>query len=197
MRSRRLVVWLVVGWITLAARAVLPAGAGDVFEAGEGIFLTLVQAETDVEYDLDHVALWSTSPADTAQEYERYGFSPAGPARVEVGGAFVVFHKGDPGAPERPLLNHLAVLVDSADDVIADAGDLGIEVEGAARDVVEQSHAGRRLEVDGRQVEPLRLAQLELDRLAILDGLPDLRVVMERGLHRFSETLRLAGRSRP
>ena len=54
---------------------------------------------------------------------------PAGPARVEVGGAFVEFHEGDPGEPGRPLLNHLAVLVDSADDVIADAGDLGIEVE--------------------------------------------------------------------
>jgi catechol 2,3-dioxygenase-like lactoylglutathione lyase family enzyme len=112
-----------------AARAALPDGAPEVFEAGEGIFLTLVQAETDVEYDLDHVALWSSTPEATAQEYERYGFAPAGPARVEVGGAFVVFHEGDPGAPKRPLLNHLAVLVDSADDVIADAGDLGIEVE--------------------------------------------------------------------
>ena len=100
-----------------------------MFEAGEGIFLTLVHAETDVEYDLDHVALWSASPEATAQEYERYGFVPAGPARVEVGGAFIEFHEGDPGSPERPLLNHLAVLVDSADDVIADAGDLGIEVE--------------------------------------------------------------------
>ena len=40
-----------------------------------------------------------------------------------------MFHEGDPGEPERPLLNHLAVLVDSADEVIADAGDLGIEVE--------------------------------------------------------------------
>ncbi len=45
-----------------AARALLPAGAEDVFDAGEGIWLTLVQAETDVEYDLDHVALWSSSP---------------------------------------------------------------------------------------------------------------------------------------
>jgi hypothetical protein len=41
----------------------------------------------------------------------------------------VEFHEGEPGEPERPLLNHLAVLVDSADDVIADAGDLGIEIE--------------------------------------------------------------------
>ena len=112
-----------------AARASLPAGTPDVFEAGEGIWLTLVQAATDVDYDLDHVALWSSSPAETALEYERYGFAPAGAGRVEVGGAFVVFHEGDPGEPERPLLNHLAVLVDSADVVIADADDLGIEVE--------------------------------------------------------------------
>lgn len=112
-----------------SARASLPAGTTDVFEAGEGIWLTLVEAETDVEYDLDHVALWSSSPRETAREYERYGFAPAGAGRVEVGGAFVVFHEGDPGEPDRPLLNHLAVLVDSADGVIADAGDLGIEVE--------------------------------------------------------------------
>jgi hypothetical protein len=112
-----------------AARAALPQGTEDVFDVGEGIFLTLVQAETDVEYDLDHVALWSPAPDDTAREYERYGFEPAGPARVEVGGAFIVFHEGDAGVPKRPLLNHLAVLVDSADDVISGAGDLGIEVE--------------------------------------------------------------------
>ena len=112
-----------------AARSVLPEGSPDMFEIGEGIFLTLVQAQTDVEYDLDHVALWSASPETTAQEYERYGFNAAGNARVEVGGAFIVFHEGDPEASERPLLNHLAVLVDSAEDVIADAGDLGIEVE--------------------------------------------------------------------
>jgi catechol 2,3-dioxygenase-like lactoylglutathione lyase family enzyme len=112
-----------------AARALLPAGAEDVFDAGEGIWLTLVQAETDVEYDLDHVALWSSSPLETAREYERYGFAPAGAGRVGVGGAFVVFHEGDPGEPERPLLNHLAVLVDSAEGVIADASELGIEVE--------------------------------------------------------------------
>ncbi len=43
-----------------AARSALPEGAPEVFDAGEGIFLTLVEAETDVEYDLDHVALWST-----------------------------------------------------------------------------------------------------------------------------------------
>jgi catechol 2,3-dioxygenase-like lactoylglutathione lyase family enzyme len=112
-----------------AARAELPAGTPDVFDVGEGINVTLVEGTTDVEYDLDHVALWSADPRATAKEYERYGFAPSGERRVEVGGAYVEFHPGEPGAPERPLLNHLAVLVDSADDVIAAAGDLGIEVE--------------------------------------------------------------------
>jgi catechol 2,3-dioxygenase-like lactoylglutathione lyase family enzyme len=111
------------------ARAALPDGTPEVFEIGEGIFVTLVEAPTAVEYDLDHVALWSAAPEVTAGEYERYGFAPAGEKRVEVGGAYVEFHEGEPGEPERPLLNHLAVLVDSAEDVISDAGDLGIEVE--------------------------------------------------------------------
>jgi catechol 2,3-dioxygenase-like lactoylglutathione lyase family enzyme len=112
-----------------AARAQLPEGTPDVFEAGDGIRITLVEAPTDVEYDLDHVALSSSDPEATAEEYVRYGFDFAGPARVQVGGAYVEFHPGTPGQPERPLLNHLAVLVDSADEVIADAGELGIEVE--------------------------------------------------------------------
>ncbi len=111
------------------ARAALPAGTPDVFDIGDGINVVLVEAETDVDYDLDHVALWSSSPVATAGEYVRYGFEPAGPARVEVGGAFVELHDGVAADTERPLLNHLAVLVDSADDVIADATDLAIEVE--------------------------------------------------------------------
>jgi catechol 2,3-dioxygenase-like lactoylglutathione lyase family enzyme len=112
-----------------AARTALPEGAGDVFEIGEGIFMTLVEAPTDVEYDIDHVALWAADPEATAAEYLRYGFEPAGPARVEVGGAFVELHEGDPSQGDRPLLNHLAVLVESADEIVADARELDIEVE--------------------------------------------------------------------
>jgi hypothetical protein len=40
----------------------------------------------------------------------------------------VEFHAGEPGAPERPLLNHLAVLVDSAEEHRAEAERLGVEV---------------------------------------------------------------------
>jgi len=113
-----------------AARAALPAGTPEVFEIGhDGLRLTFVDAPTDVEYDLDHVVLRTSDPQATALEYERYGFDPAGAGRVEVGGAYVEFEAGTPGTAERPLLNHLAVLVDSADEVIADAGERGIEVE--------------------------------------------------------------------
>ena len=112
-----------------AARERLPEGTPEVFEIAEGVRVTLVEAPTDVEYDLDHVALLSADPEATAREYERYGFDRAGETRVEVGGAFVEFHPGQPGAPAKPLLNHIAVLVDSADEVIADANDQGIEVE--------------------------------------------------------------------
>jgi hypothetical protein len=41
----------------------------------------------------------------------------------------VELHQGDPGDSERPLLNHLAVLVDSADEVVAEAKDAQIGVE--------------------------------------------------------------------
>ena len=105
----------------------------DRYELPNGIEVRLVEAPTEIDYDLDHVALYTTDPEVTAEAYLDYGFSPAQPkdgvARVEVGGAHVEFHKGDPGQTERPLLNHLAVLVDSADDHKRDAEDAGIEVE--------------------------------------------------------------------
>jgi catechol 2,3-dioxygenase-like lactoylglutathione lyase family enzyme len=94
-------------------------------ELGEGVRVQLVEAPTDVEYDLDHVALVSADPEQTAKEYAELGFNPAEPSdghpRVEVGGAYVEFHRGDPGEPDKPLLNHVAVLVDEVDPVIAEA----------------------------------------------------------------------------
>jgi len=109
-------------------------GGEAYFELGEGIALGLVEADTDLDYDLDHVALRSTDPQATASEYGSLGFGAAAPgrsgcARVEVGGAWIEFQPGEPRAPERPLLNHLAVLVDSAEEHIAAARDLGVEID--------------------------------------------------------------------
>jgi catechol 2,3-dioxygenase-like lactoylglutathione lyase family enzyme len=110
-----------------------PRAGEAYFDVSEGLRLGFVEAPTDVEYDLDHAALFSKDPEATARAYERLGFrySPPGPSghpRVTVGGAFVELHPGDPGDPEKPLLNHLAVLVDSADEHITEAEDLGIEI---------------------------------------------------------------------
>jgi catechol 2,3-dioxygenase-like lactoylglutathione lyase family enzyme len=104
------------------------------FELAEGVALGLVEAETDLDYDLDHVALRSADPPTAATDYCSLGFRAAPPGRsgyprVEVGGAWVEFQPGESGAPERPLLNHLAVLVDSADEHEAAARDLGVEID--------------------------------------------------------------------
>ena len=121
------------------ALAELPAGlaldradGAAYFDVGQGLRLGLVEAPTEGEYDLDHVAIRSARPGRTAEEYRRLlGFNAAEPgasgaARVEVGGAFVEFHEGAASEPERPLLNHLAVLVESADETVA--RERGIEV---------------------------------------------------------------------
>src|SRR5687767_13127002 len=65
-------------------------GLPTAVDAGEELEVRLVEAETESEYDLDHVALFSADPEATAREYERYGFRPAAPSvdgrpRVEVG----------------------------------------------------------------------------------------------------------------
>ena len=105
-----------------------------IVDLGRDVRLGLVEAETETEYDLDHVALFSADPDGTAERYGDYGFAPAerssaGAPRVEVSGAYVEFHEGDPGDPEQPLLNHLAVLVDSAEEHQAEARNRDIEVQ--------------------------------------------------------------------
>jgi catechol 2,3-dioxygenase-like lactoylglutathione lyase family enzyme len=104
------------------------------FDVSEGLRLGLVEAPTEVDYDLDHVALWSGAPEETAEAYEQLGFTPVEPGpseapRVEAGGAFIEFHRGEPGDPEKPLLNHLAVKVESADEHIAEARELGLDID--------------------------------------------------------------------
>jgi catechol 2,3-dioxygenase-like lactoylglutathione lyase family enzyme len=94
-------------------------------ELPDGLVIRVLDGD---DGDLDHVALWSADPDATTEEYTRFGFEPAGPRRVAVAGAYVEFHEGDPGDPERPLLNHLAVLVGSAEEHRQEAEGAGIEV---------------------------------------------------------------------
>jgi hypothetical protein len=103
-------------------------------DPGQHVRLGLVEAATESDYDLDHVALFSADPEGTAARYRDYGFDaaapgPSGAPRVEVSGAFVEFHEGEPGEPENPLLNHLAVLVDSAEEHRTAAEERHIDVQ--------------------------------------------------------------------
>ncbi len=109
------------------------AGRARKLELPDDLVVRFTEAPTDVEYDLDHVALYSRDPERTAEAYLGLGFDPAEPdsggePRVAVGGAYVEFHEGDPGEPERPLLNHLAVLVPSADDLLDAARERGLDI---------------------------------------------------------------------
>src|ERR687885_457360 len=46
-------------------------GAGPEADLGEGVRVRVVEAPTASEYDLDHVALYSANPKETAEAYEK------------------------------------------------------------------------------------------------------------------------------
>ena len=104
-------------------------GRDPLVDLGEGLEIVLVEAETDSELDLDHISLRARDPEAAARGWEQLGFTPTGDGRLEVGGAFLELTQDDPGEPERPLLNHIGVLVDSVDEHQSEAEDLGVEIE--------------------------------------------------------------------
>jgi catechol 2,3-dioxygenase-like lactoylglutathione lyase family enzyme len=104
-------------------------GRPPLVDLGEGLEIELVETHTGSELDLDHVSLYASDVEAAAAAWEELGLSRVGDAQLEVGGAFVDLVAGDPGAPERPLLNHLAVLVDSVAEHQAEAEELGVEID--------------------------------------------------------------------
>jgi catechol 2,3-dioxygenase-like lactoylglutathione lyase family enzyme len=104
-------------------------GRDPLVDLGEGLEVVLVEAATDSELDLDHIALRSADPEAAARAWQSLGFEPTGDGRLEVGGAFLELTQGDPGAPQRPLLNHIGVLVDSVEEHQAAAEELGVEID--------------------------------------------------------------------
>ncbi len=104
-------------------------GRAAAVDLGEGLEVVLVEDATDVEFDLDHVALLSSDPVAAADAWEAFGLGRAGETRLEVGGAFLDLEPGEPGEPDRPLLNHIGVLVDSVEAQIAAAEENGLEID--------------------------------------------------------------------
>lgn len=112
------------------AAAALPAGLdAAAFEAPEGLGLGLVEVpDTDVEYDIDHVVLRVPDPATAGEALAGLGLEPAGGDRLDVGDKHVRLVRGAVGRTERPLLNHIALLVDSGQEQLDAAREQGIEI---------------------------------------------------------------------
>jgi catechol 2,3-dioxygenase-like lactoylglutathione lyase family enzyme len=104
-------------------------GREPIVDLGEGLEIELVETDTDTELDLDHVTLRASDVESVAEGWEELGLARVGDARLEVGGAYLDLVAGDPGQPERPLLNHLGVLVDSVEEHQAAAEQLGVEID--------------------------------------------------------------------
>ncbi|MEA2364235.1 MAG: hypothetical protein QOD71_3380 [Thermoleophilaceae bacterium] len=110
---------------TAAAR---PPDDGMVrFEAPGGLPLALVQ-RGGVEFDLDHVLLRLPDREVALSELETMGFERRNGA-LAVGDRELRIVEGDAPDGERPLLNHIALLVDSAEEVQRDAEERGVEID--------------------------------------------------------------------
>jgi catechol 2,3-dioxygenase-like lactoylglutathione lyase family enzyme len=117
-----------------AAQYHLPAGLW-THTNGDGIDLTLpdglriglVEAP-GADYDLDRVELRVPDPGSVASRLGDLGFERRD-GRLVVAGRELSVTKGDSVETERPLLNHLALLVDSVAEVREAAEAHGLEID--------------------------------------------------------------------
>jgi catechol 2,3-dioxygenase-like lactoylglutathione lyase family enzyme len=99
----------------------------------EGLRLELTPREPAGEVEVDHVTLLVPDPAASARQWLVLGFQPApkganGALRVKIGAQHIELHPGSARPTDRPLLNHLGVLVPSFDDVQRAADEEGLDV---------------------------------------------------------------------
>ena len=119
-----------------AAVAALPDGlevtrrdGSAEFEAPNRLGVGLVAADgaPGPDYDLDHVVLRVPDPDRTAGVLSQLGFERRD-GRLFIADKDVRLERGAADDGDRPLLNHIAVLVDSASDVRDEAERRGLEV---------------------------------------------------------------------
>jgi catechol 2,3-dioxygenase-like lactoylglutathione lyase family enzyme len=106
-------------------------GPGGVAQFGgpAGLGLGLVERPgTEVDYDIDHVVLQVPDPARAAEALAGLGAAPADDGRLVVGDKHMRLVPGTDGGTERPLLNHIALLVESGQEQLEEARARGIEI---------------------------------------------------------------------
>jgi len=124
-----------LGHVALRVRDV-PAGvAGEerdgmvVVDAPQGLRVAFVRTDEGEEFDLHHVSLRVPDPRRALTELGELGFERRDGTLI-AGDKHVVFEEGGDGAePEKPLLNHLALLVDSYKEHVVNAQQRGLGYE--------------------------------------------------------------------
>ena len=109
-----------------------------VVDAPEGLRVAFVRTDEGEEFDLHHVALGVPDPQQALGELSLLGFERENGTLV-AGDKHVVIEqrRGDAtGEPANPLLNHLALLVDSVQEHVYEAERRGLDVE----DVVDAAN---------------------------------------------------------
>ena len=118
-----------------AALSSLPSGTeielredgATLFDTFEGLRIALVEGR-GVDYDIHHVTLRVPDPDESFKELLGYGFRGED-GKLVVGDSYIeLVEGGDGDEPERPLLNHIALLVESAEDHIQEARRRGLEI---------------------------------------------------------------------
>lgn len=111
-----------------AAGIVTDANGMITADLPSGLAIGLVPNDGSGIVDLDHVVLRVPDPAATAAGLEELGLERDG-SELRIADKQVVLHEGEVEESTRPLLNHLAFLVDAASDVALEARSRGIEIE--------------------------------------------------------------------
>jgi catechol 2,3-dioxygenase-like lactoylglutathione lyase family enzyme len=111
----------------LPERAVVAENGVARFEGPGGVPLALIQRD-GVEFDLDHVVLRLPDRDGALAELEAMGFERRD-GGLAVSDRELRIVEGDGADGQRPLLNHIALLVDSADEVQRDAEERGVEID--------------------------------------------------------------------
>ena len=97
------------------------------FDAPGGLRIGLVESDGR-EFDLDHVVLALRNPEAAAGELERMGFERRDGV-LAVADRELRLEQGDEEDGGRPLLNHLALLVDDAHRIKDEAERAGLEID--------------------------------------------------------------------
>jgi catechol 2,3-dioxygenase-like lactoylglutathione lyase family enzyme len=111
----------------LPERAVVAENGVARFEGPGGVPLGLIQRD-GVEFDLDHVVLRLPDRDGALAELEAMGFERRD-GGLAVSDRELRIVEGEGADGQRPLLNHIALLVDSADEVQRDAEERGVEID--------------------------------------------------------------------